>query len=56
MGQVQQSFAEKFAHIFDPDLYDEMVEAEEEAAAASEKKMVTDVVSKLKEMFLGEVP
>ena len=33
-----------------------MVEAEEEAAIASEKKMVNDMVSKLKEIFLGEVP
>ena len=33
-----------------------MVEAEEEANAASEKKMVNDMVSKLKEIFLGEVP
>jgi len=33
-----------------------MVEAEEEANAASEKKLVNDLVSKLKEMFLGEVP
>ena len=56
IGQVQQAFAERFAHIFDPDLYDEMVEAEEEAAVASEKKMVSSVVSKMKEIFLGEVP
>ena len=33
-----------------------MVEAEEEANAAKEKKMVNDMVSKLKEIFLGEVP
>merc|ERR1712061_150031 len=32
------------------------VEAEEEANAASEKKMVNDMVNKLKEIFLGEVP
>merc|ERR1712061_143213 len=53
---VQQAFAERFAHIFDPDLFDEMVEAEEETNAAKEKKMVNDMVSKLKEIFLGEVP